>query len=91
MGWSEKGASKLSRLRIYWKNGEKIEELWKECGKEEKWEGEEGKCLSAEELIRWEKRSGKRNGKYVEAIQAGMSNQTKMKLYFQESVGKILG
>lgn len=91
MGWSEKGASKLSRLRIYWKNGEKIEELWKECGKEEKWEGEEGKCLSAEELIRWEKRSGKRNGKYVEAIQAGIRNQTKMKLYFQESVGKILG
>ena len=27
MGWSQKGAGSLSQLRIYWKNGRKIEEL----------------------------------------------------------------
>lgn len=91
MGWSEEGASKLSRLRIYWKNGEKIEELLKSPKKEEEVKEEEGKCLSAEEVIRWEKRSRKRNGKYVETLQAWISNQTKMKIYFQGSMGKILG
>ena len=59
-------------------------------GEEEKSEKEES-CLSAEELIRWEKRTRKRNGKYVEALQAKMSNGKKMKIYFQESIGRILG
>lgn len=65
MYWSEKRASKLSRLRIYWKNGEKIEELLKGPAKEEK-----RRCLSAEKLIGWGKRIGKRNGKYVEVLKA---------------------
>lgn len=91
MGWSEEGASKLSRLRIYWKNGEPIGKLLREGGKEEKAEEEEKRCLSAEELIRWEKRSRKRNGKYVEALQTGISSQAKMRMYFQESIGKICG
>ena len=81
----------MSRLRICWKNGEKIEELLRDMGKEEKSEKEEESCLSAEELVRWEKRTRKRNGKYVEALQAKMSNGKKMKIYFQESMGRILG
>ncbi len=91
MGWSEEGAGKLSRLRIYWKNGESIGKLLREGGKEEKAAEEERRCLSAEELIRWERRSRKRNGKYVEALQAGISSQTRMRMYFQESIGKICG
>ncbi|MCI9636076.1 MAG: hypothetical protein HFG77_06720 [Hungatella sp.] len=89
MGWSEEGASKLSRLRIHWKNGEEIGELLAEPVREEKRE-EEG-CLSAEELIRWEKRSQKKNGKYVEALQARVSGQSKMRIYFQQTIGRICG
>ena len=63
----------------------------REGGKEEKAAEEERRCLSAEELIRWERRSRKRKGKYVEALQAGISSQTRMRMYFQESIGKICG
>ena len=69
MGWSKEGAKKLSFLRIYWKNGGKMEQLLSEERKcEEK--REEEKILSAAELIHWEKQTKKHNGKYVDAVQA---------------------
>ena len=84
MGWSKEGAGKLSELRIYWKNGRKVEELLRAEKEEER--KEEDRVYSAQDMIKWEKRSRKRNGKYVEALQATVSRQTGMKMYFQAAI-----
>lgn len=85
MGWSKEGADKLSRLRIYWKNGGDMKELltWKE---EEEEKEEAPVCLSAQEILDWERRSQKKNGKYVELMQAKVSRQTGTKVYFYSSI-----
>ena len=89
MGWSKEGAGKLSELRIYWKNGRKTEELLREEKEEER--KEEERVYSAQDVIKWEKRSRKRNGKYVEALQATISRQTGMRMYFQAAISGICG
>ena len=89
MGWSKEGAGKLSELRIYWKNGRKVEELLRAEKEEER--KEEERVYSAQDMIKWEKRSRKRNGKYVEALQATVSHQTGMKMYFQAAITGICG
>ena len=89
MGWSKEGAGKLSELRIYWKNGRKVEELLRADKEEER--KEEDRVYSAQDMIKWEKRSRKRNGKYVEALQATVSRQTGMKMYFQAAITGICG
>ena len=50
MGWSKEGAKKLSFLRIYWKNGGKMEQLLSEERRCEEKRGEE-KILSAAEPV----------------------------------------
>lgn len=88
MGWSKEGAKKLSFLRIYWKNGGKMEQLLSEERKcEEK--REEEKILSAAELIHWEKQTKKHNGKYVDAVQARLNNYRLAKLYLYPAINKI--
>ena len=52
---------------------------------------EEERIFSVKEMINWEKRSRKRNGKYVEALQARVSRQTGMKVYFQAAISRICG
>ena len=89
MGWSKEGAGKLSELRIYWKNGRKVEELLRAEKEEER--KEEDRVYSAQDMIKWEKRSRKRNGKYVEALQATVSRQTGMRMYFQAAITGICG
>lgn len=89
MGWSKEGAGKLSELRIYWKNGRKVEELLRAEKEEDR--KEEERVYSAQDMIKWEKRSRKRNGKYVEALQATVSRQTGMKMYFQAAITGICG
>lgn len=89
MGWSKEGAGKLSELRIYWKNGRKVEELLRAEKEEDR--KEEDRVYSAQDMIKWEKRSRKRNGKYVEALQATVSRQTGMKMYFQAAITGICG
>lgn len=89
MGWSKEGAGKLSELRIYWKNGRKTEELL--GGEKEEERKEEEREYSAQDVIKWEKRSRKRNGKYVEALQATISRQTGMRMYFQAAITGICG
>lgn len=90
MGWSKEGAKKLSFLRIYWKNGGKMEQLLSEERKCEEKRGEE-KILSAAELIHWEKQTKKHNGKYVDAVQARLSNYRLAKLYLYPAINKICG
>lgn len=89
-GWSKGGAGKVSGLRIYWKNGRSIDELIKVELEGEK-KAEEERVMSAEEMIKWEKRTQKRNGKYIEALQARVSHQTGMKVYFQAAIRGICG
>lgn len=69
MGWSKKGANGIAKLRIYRKNGGKIKELLKGKSQEKK-EKEE---LGVRDIINWERRTSKKNGKYVDAIQAKVS------------------
>lgn len=90
MGWSKEGAKKLSFLRIYWKNGGKMEQLLSEERKCEEKRGEE-KILSAAELIHWEKQTKKHNGKYVDAVQARLNNYRLAKLYLYLAINKICG
>lgn len=90
MGWSKEGAKKLSFLRIYWKNGGKMEQLLSEERKCEEKRGEE-KILSAAELIHWEKQTKKHNGKYVDAVQARLNNYRLAKLYLYPAINKICG
>ncbi len=42
-------------------------------------------------MINWETRSQKRNGKYAEALQARISRQIGMKVYFQAAISRICG
>lgn len=93
MGWSRKGAGKLSRLRIYWKNGGEMRLLLEQNREkvEEKKKEEEGRCFSAQEMLNWERRNQKRNGKYIEALRATISRQTGMKVYFQQAITGICG
>ena len=88
MGWSKEGAKKLSFLRIYWKNGGKMEQLLSEERKCEEKRREE-KILSAAELIHWEKQTKKHNGKYVDAVQARLNNYRLAKLYLYPAINKI--
>ena len=60
-----------------WGNGQKIKV--------------EERIFSAKEMINWEKRSRKRNGKYVEALQTRVSRQIGMKVYFQAAISRICG
>ena len=42
---------------------------------------EEEICFSAAEMITWEKKHRKANGKYIEALRAGISNQISDKIF----------
>lgn len=67
-----------------------MEELLKEREEEEgRQEEEENRCFSAQEVLNWEKRSRKRNGKYIEAIQARVGSQIGAKVYFQAAISRI--
>ena len=90
MGWSRKGADRLSRLRIYWKNGGDMLSLVRgqREGREEG-DPEEKPCLSAAELLSWERQHSQANGKYIEALKAGISHQTSVKVYFNTAIAGL--
>lgn len=52
---------------------------------------EEKKYFSASEMRSWESQKQKKYGKYVDALQASVSQQTMMKVYFQKAITKICG
>ena len=89
MGWSRRGADQLARLRIYWKNGGKMEQLLKRGKRDEAVQEEEKPYLSVRELLNWEKRTRKRNGKYIEALQAKVGSQNGAKVYFQAAIAGV--
>lgn len=90
MGWSKKGADKVSQLRIYWKNGGEIRELLHSQRREEK-KKEENRYFSASQMISWERQKQKSYGKYIDRLQTSVSQQTMMKVYFQKAITEICG
>ena len=89
-GWCKEGLDKIAQLRIYWKNGGSMLEIVK-YQKEEKIteKTEEGKCFSATEMITWEKKHRKTNGKYIEALRASISSQISAKVFFNASIAGL--
>lgn len=88
MGWCRKGADMLSHIRVYWKNGGNMLELvqtQEEMKTEEK--AEEENYFSASEMLSWENRHRKTNGKYIEALRASIANcQMSAKVNFNASI-----
>ena len=85
-GWCMEGLDKMAQLRTYWKNGGSMLELVK-YQKEEKIteKTEEEKCFSATEMITWENKHRKTNGKYIEALRASISSQISAKIFFNST------
>ncbi|MDE6363140.1 MAG: hypothetical protein K2L86_02570 [Lachnospiraceae bacterium] len=50
---------------------------------------EEEKYLSASEILSWENKTSKANGKYIEALQAHISSQISGKLNFYNVIANI--
>ena len=50
---------------------------------------EEEKYSSATEMLTWENRHRKTNGKYIEALRAGISSQISEKIFFNISIAGL--
>ena len=90
MGWSRQGADSLSHIRIYWKNGGDMLELVKQqkdggTGEEQ----EEERYFSASEILSWEKKHSRANGKYIEALRASISSEISGKLLFRSAIASV--
>ena len=74
----------MTQLRVYYLNGRNILELVRYQKKElPKAVGAEYDVLSAESIIRTEKRKHGEIGKYLEMISHSVSLETKKKVFFQ--------
>ena len=89
-GWCMEGLDKMAQLRVYWKNGGSMLELVK-YQKEEKIteKTEEEKYFSATEMLTWENRHRKTNGKYIEALRASISSQISAKIFFNIPIADL--
>lgn len=90
MGWCREGADSLSHLRIYWENGGDMLGLVRrqkegETGKVQEYEN----YFSASEILSWEKKHSKTNGKYIEVLQASTGSQISGKLLFHNAIAKV--
>lgn len=90
MGWCREGADSLSRIRIYWKNGGNMLKLVQRQKKGETEEREKEEIyLSANEILSWEKKHSKPNGKYIEALRASISSQISGKILFHKAIAGV--
>lgn len=90
MGWSRQGADNLAQIRIYWKNGGDMLELVKQQkDREKERREEEEKYFSASEILSWEKKHSKTNGKYIEALQASISSQISGRMLFNNAIASV--
>ena len=89
-GWCREGLDKMAHLRVYWKNGGSMLGLVKYQKEEKNTEKtEEEKYFSATEMLTWEKKHRKTNGKYIEALRAGISSQISAKIFFNTSIAGL--
>lgn len=90
MGWSIKGASKMSQMRAYYVNGGDMLELVRYQKKElPKAAGAEYDILSSLDIIRSEKNRHGQLGKYMERIKNTVPLEIKKKAYFQSHVWSL--
>ena len=89
-GWCREGLDKMAQLRIYWRNGGSMLGLVKYQKKEKNTEKmEEEKCFSATEMVTWENKHRKTNGKYIEALRASINSQISAKIFFNTSIAGL--
>lgn len=87
MGWSRKGAEKMSKLRAYQLNGGDMLELVRYQTKELPMAaGAEYNVLSSSQIITSEKNRHGELGKYVESISHSLSLQNKKIVYFNSHI-----
>lgn len=88
MGWSRRGADKMSHLRAYYLNGGEMLELVREQKKEElpKAAGAENGVLSCEEMLRSEKNKHEKLGKYMESMTHSVSREVKKLAWFNAQI-----
>jgi hypothetical protein len=87
MGWSRKGAEKMSLLRAYYLNGGDMLELVRFQEKElPKAAGGEQDVLSSTQMIASERSRHGELGKYVESITHSLSLQNKKIVYFNSHI-----
>jgi hypothetical protein len=87
MGWSVKGAGKMSRLRAYYLNGGDMLELVRFQGRRQpKAAGAEKDVLSSADIIASERKRHGELGKYMERITHSLSLQSKKIVYFNSHI-----
>lgn len=87
MGWSQTGADKMSRLRVYEKNGGDMLELVRYQKRDlPKAAGAEYDVLSSVEIQRSEKNRHGELGKYIETINHHIALQNKKTVYFNAHI-----
>ena len=87
MGWSKKGAEKMSKLRAYQLNGGDMLKLVRYQAKELPMAaGAEYDVLSSSQIITSEKSRHGELGKYVESISHSVSLQNKKIIYFNSHI-----
>lgn len=90
VGWCMEGMDKMAQLRVYWKNGGDMHRLVQyQKEKKIKEKTEEEICFSATEMLAWEKRHRKTNGKYMEALRASISSQISAKIFFNAAIAGL--
>ncbi len=90
MGWSRRGADKMSRLRAFYLNGGEMLGLVREQKKEvlPKAAGAENDVLSCDEMLRSERNKHYELGKYMESITHSVGREVKKWVWFN---GHICG
>lgn len=90
MGWCRQGADKLSQIRIYWKNGgDMLELVQRQKEKETEKRKEKEPYLSASDILSWERKHSKTNGKYIEALRASISSEILGKIFFHQAIAGV--
>lgn len=87
MGWSRAGVDKMAHLRAYYWNGGNMLELVRQQERElPAAAGAENEVLSCESMLRWERQSHNKLGKYIENISHSVSTEVKKYAWFNAHI-----
>ncbi len=87
MGWSRKGVDRMAHLRAYYYNGGDMLELVREQKKEEVKVANGGEeVISAQEMLRWEKRKQSQIGKYAERMNHRVGWDIRKQVWFKSHI-----
>ena len=87
MGWSRTGVDKMAHLRAnYWNGGDMLELVRQQERELPVAAGGENEVLSCESMLRWERQSHKKLGKYIESINHSVSTEVKKYAWFNAHI-----